>query len=75
MLTGVKRTIGLLVFSIWRLNKGWFYKIKRKLSRDGAFKYTRESFFVLGVCARTQTFLRAYIYNKEKNEFETQKCL
>ena len=37
------------------------------------FKYTRESFFVLGVCVRTQTFLRAYIYNKEKNEFETRK--
>lgn len=32
-----------------------------------------KAFFVLGVCVRTQTFLRAYIYNKEKNEFETQK--
>ena len=32
-----------------------------------------KAFFVLGVCARTQTFLRAYIYNKEKNEFETRK--
>ena len=35
MLTGVKRTIGLLVFSIWRLNKGWcsfarIYIIRRR---------------------------------------------
>ena len=32
-----------------------------------------KAFFVLGVCVRTQTFFRAYIDNKEKNEFETQK--
>ena len=32
-----------------------------------------KAFFVLGVCVRAQTFLRAYIYNKEKNEFETRK--
>mgnify|MGYP003450972851 FL=1 len=32
-----------------------------------------KAFFVLGVCVRTQTFLRAYIYNKEKNEFEMRK--
>ena len=32
-----------------------------------------KAFFVLGVCVRTQTFLRAYIYNKEKNEFEPRK--
>ena len=32
-----------------------------------------KAFFVLGVCVRTQTFLRAYIYNKENNEFEMRK--
>ena len=32
-----------------------------------------KAFFVLGVCVRTQTVLRAYIYNKEKNEFEMRK--
>lgn len=35
MWIGVKRTIGLLVFSIWRLNKGWcsfarIYIIRRR---------------------------------------------
>ena len=29
-----------------------------------------KAFFVLDVCARTQTFFRAYIYNKEKKGFE-----
>ena len=32
-----------------------------------------KAFFVLAVCVRTQTFFRAYIYNKEKNGFETRK--
>ena len=32
-----------------------------------------KAFFVLDVCARTQMFFRAYIYNKEKNGFELRK--
>ncbi len=32
-----------------------------------------KAFFVLDVCARTQTFSRAYIYNKEKNGFKVRE--
>ena len=32
-----------------------------------------KAFFVLAVCVRTQTFFRAYIYNKEKNGFKVRK--
>lgn len=39
-----------------------FYKIKRKLSRDGAFEYTRESFFRFRrVCPNTNVLSRVYI--------------
>lgn len=44
MLTGVKRTIGLLVFSIWRLNKGWFYSFARIYNKEKNEFETRKVF-------------------------------
>ena len=44
MLTGVKRTIGLLVFSIWRLNKGCFYSFARIYNKEKNGFETRKVF-------------------------------